>query len=144
MRTLPFSICLILVGPALAAESESPRFAEKPTAVKKDGKVRIRFAVSSETDVAVYVENSKGDVVRHLVAGVLGKNPPKPLKANSPSQNVEWDGRDDAGKPAAGGPFRVRVGLRLDLKPEKVFADQRPGIIRAIAVRPGGELYVLG
>jgi len=55
--------------------------------------------------VAVFVEDAKGEVVRHLVAGALGDNPPPPLKPGL-SQSLEWDGKADYGKPAGTGPFR--------------------------------------
>ena len=35
---------------------------------------------------------------RHLAAGLLGKNAPRPFKKDSLSQELEWDMRDDAGK----------------------------------------------
>jgi hypothetical protein len=71
--------------------AEPPAFGKRPAATTGGGKVRIQFTVSRETDVAVYVENAKGEVVRHLVAGVLGKNPPPLLKPDSLEQSVEWD-----------------------------------------------------
>src|SRR5687768_2422958 len=94
-----------------SAEPPDVRFTKGPTAVKAGDRVRIEFAVNRETDVAVFIDNDAGAVVRHLVAGVLGKNPPLPLRANPLEQSLVWDGRDDDGKPAAGGPFRVRVAL---------------------------------
>ena len=54
-----------------------------------------------------------GAIVRHLAAGVLGENAPEPLKASSLEQTLVWDGKDDDGLPAAGGPFTVRVALAL-------------------------------
>ena len=73
-------------------------FTAKPVATRQGDKVKITFTVSAPTDVAVYIENNKGEIVRHLVAGVLGDNPPAPLKPG-PSQEFEWDGRADYGKP---------------------------------------------
>ncbi len=105
------SVVLILAGPAAAAGEVS--FTAKPAATEAGDKVRIEFAADRETDVAVFIENSKGKVVRHLVAGVLGKNPPPPLKPNSLEQSILWDRKDNAGKPAAGGPFKVRVTLGM-------------------------------
>ena len=64
-------------------------------------------------------------------AGVLGANPPAPLKANSLAQTVLWDG--SFGKPivAAGlkptGPFEARVA---------------PGPVVALATGPKGEVYL--
>jgi hypothetical protein len=140
-RTLPvLGLCLSV---ALAGE-KAPGFARKPTAVKVNGKVKIEFAASGQTDCAVYVLNAGGRVVRHLVAGILGKSSPKPLEPGL-AQSIEWDGKDDLGKPATGGPFSVRVALGLDLKPDRVVG-QRTGLsgVRGLAVGPTGDLYVLG
>jgi hypothetical protein len=135
---------------ASAAESAPPAFAKKPTATRDGDKVKVEFAADRETDVAVYVENAKGEIIRHLVAGVLGKNPPEPLKAGSLAQSVEWDLRDDDGKPAAGGPFKVRVGLGLKTSwGGLAFAgkDQTgPNHLESVmglAAGPDGRVYVL-
>ncbi|HOX04859.1 MAG TPA: hypothetical protein PK280_00545 [Planctomycetota bacterium] len=110
-------ICALSLGlataSATAAEPAPPKFVKKPAVARAGDRTTISFAVDRETDVAVYIEDAKGTIVRHLVAGVLGKNPPEPLKANSLEQSLEWDDRDDDGKQAAGGPFKIRVGLGL-------------------------------
>jgi hypothetical protein len=146
MRALPLSICVILVGAAMAAEPAPPEFTKKPAAAKKNGKVEITFAVDRGTDVAVAVLDAKGKVIRHLAAGVLGPKAPRPFKAGARSQSIEWDLRDDAGKPAVGGPFKVRVSLGM--KPffdRKMFNDpQRIMGLNGIAAGPGGELYTKG
>jgi hypothetical protein len=77
---------------ALAVEPQAPLvFTKKPTAMKIGDSVRIEFAVSREADVAVFIEDLQGKVVRHLVAGVLGTIPPPPLKADVLEQSVQWD-----------------------------------------------------
>src|SRR5262249_33185862 len=107
-------------------------------------KVRIEFTVDRPTDVTVYVEDGQGNIIRHLAAGVLGKNPPEPLQANTLAQSLEWDGKDNLGKPAAGGPLKVRV--RLGMKPELdcflMYTPEAAGEVSAGAVGPGGALYV--
>lgn len=125
-------------------------FSAKPEATKVGNGAKITFAVSAPTDVAVYVENAKGQIVRHLAAGVLGKTPPEPLKADSLSQTLEWDGMDDDGKLADGGPFKVRVGLGLKAAWGGVsFSDpgkegpNRIERIMGLACGPNGRLYVL-
>jgi hypothetical protein len=70
-------------------------FTKKPTARRVGDKVKIDFAVSRETDVSVLIEDGNGKVIRHLIAGVLGRNPSPPLKANVLDQSVEWDGKAD-------------------------------------------------
>jgi len=155
-RRLPSGLMAALLGVAglTAAQAgqaaPAPAFTKRPTAERTAAGVRISFAVNRECDVAVYVENSQGEVVRHLVAGVLGKNPPEPLKANSLQQAIMWDGLDDDGKPAAGGPFKVRVGLGLEASwgglafadPDKTGPNRVEHII-GLATGPDGRLYVL-
>jgi hypothetical protein len=135
-------------GPVLAGQ---PAFTNKPAASKTaDGKTRIAFAVDRPCDVAVYIENTDGEIVRHLAAGALGKNPPEPLKPDSLSQSIEWDGLDDDGKPATGGPFRVRVGLGLKASwAGTAFAEKDQSgpnhitSVHGLAASPDGRVYVM-
>ena len=106
----------LLIRAGFAAEPAV--FTTKPAAVKDGDGAKMTFAVSAPTDVAVYIEDAAGKIVRHLAAGVLGKNAPKPLKADSLEQAIAWDGRDDDGVQCSAKegnlkPFRVRVGLGL-------------------------------
>ena len=81
MRTLLTVTGLLLAGAVLAGEPAAPpSFTKKPAAARAGDKVKIEFAVSRETDVSVFIEDANGKVVRHLVSGVLGKNPPAPKK----------------------------------------------------------------
>jgi DNA-binding beta-propeller fold protein YncE len=87
-------------------------------------------------------------VVRHLVAGVLGTNPPPPLKAGSLEQSVEWDGKADYGKPLdplSSSPLRVRVALGLGARYDKVVVSEPQSIggVNSLAVGPDGTLYVV-
>ena len=96
------------------------------------------------TDVAVTIEDANGKIIRHLAAGVLGKNPPEPLQPNTLAQSLDWDGKDDFGKPAADGPFKVRVQLGMKAEFDR-FLMHNPdgsGPISSVAVGPGGALYV--
>ncbi|MFW6158101.1 MAG: hypothetical protein ACOC8E_01935, partial [Planctomycetota bacterium] len=131
---------LLAAGPARGAA-----FRQKPSAAKKDGKVVASFAVDEPTDVAVFVENEDGDVVRHLAAGVLGPNAPAPLKADSLEQSLVWDGTDDAGEPVPAGRYTVRVGLGTKATFERNIGHDRSwlGNIYAMAVNRKGELFVL-
>jgi len=98
---------------AAASGEEAVRFTRKPTARADGDHVRIEFAVSAPTDVEVVVIDLKGKVVRHLAAGVLGKNAPRPLKKGSLSQSLLWDRTDDLGRAVAGGAvIRVSAGIR--------------------------------
>jgi hypothetical protein len=133
----------LLVGTLCAAETP-PAFTRKPTATPSGNQVKIEFTVDRPTDVAVTVEDGQGKVLRHLAAGVLGKNPPEPLQPNTLAQGVTWDGKDDSGRPASGGPFRVRVrlGLKAEFDGFLMHNPDTSGEVSAVAVGPGGSLYV--
>src|SRR5262245_47313611 len=89
MKPLPILALALLGQPALAAER--PAFTQKPTAARSGAGVTIEFTVDRHTDVAVTVEDAGGRIVRHLAAGVLGTNPPEPLRPNSLRQSLTWD-----------------------------------------------------
>jgi len=145
MRHLTAAVIVLAVTSCVAAgEIAPPCFVKKPVTSKAGGTFRVDFAVDRETDVAVCIENAEGRIIRHLVAGMLGNNPPAPLKARALEQSVEWDGNNDLGKPAAGGPFRVRVGLGLKPSLDKMIGFNPVCIssVRAIAVDPKGQVFV--
>ena len=103
----------MIVTQALAAVE----FSLPPKVTRTPKGLSVEFAVSERTDVEVTVRNQKGDVVRHLAAGVLnGKNPPPIPLREGLAQKLDWNGLDDAGKAAEGGPFRVRVRAGLSAK----------------------------
>jgi NHL repeat len=130
------------VAGALAAE---PSFTARPTAKVVGAEVKISFAVSSATDATVVVTDAKGKAVRHLATGLLGPNAPAPFRKNSLTQAVVWDRRDDDGKPAGGGPFKVRVQLGLTAAFDRIIQGPGSGIEapNALGTGPAGELYVL-
>jgi len=153
MRILLVSLC-ILAGPAPGGETP-PRFIQKPTTTCAGEEVWVEFAASRETDVAVSILDAQGKAVRHLAAGVLGRKAPAPLKTGSLQQRLSWDGSDDRGRPATGGPFKVRVSLGLspvldgfigydpnDYNPLAAGAAQSLDSVRALATAPNGELLV--
>ncbi len=154
MRLLFASLLLAaLACLARAGETTQPKqaaFAAKPSAAKAGDKYKIDFALSAAADVEVAVLGADGKVVRHLAAGVLGgKNPPpEPLKAGL-AQSLEWDGRDDFGKPAAGGPFKVRVRAGMSVKFGKIFGGSpftgtlsSGGPCDGVAVDSDGAIFV--
>jgi hypothetical protein len=149
MRTvLAVIVGMVAASWSLAAEPAPPAFTKKPAVSKAGDKTAVSFAVDRETDVAVYIEDAAGKIVRHLAAGVLGKNPPEPLKAGALDQSVEWDGKDDDGRPAAGGPFKARVGLGLKIGYAGTVFSEKTGPnniadVMGMAVAPDGRLYVL-
>jgi len=120
-----------------------PAFVRAPEVSRDGDKVTIRFATKAPTDVAVWVASERGRAVRHLAAGVLGKNPPEPLKPDSLDQTLVWDGKDDDGKALPAGKYRVHVGLGLRGKFERIIGwKPMIGTIRSLAVGPKGELYI--
>ncbi len=149
MRSLIAIATVLAAACSGAGAAETPpTFTGKPTAARAGGAVKIEFTLSRETDVAVYVLDAGGKVVRHLVAGALGKNPPAPLKPGL-KQSIAWDLKDDDGKPAAGGPFRVRVaaGMKVDYAGTAFSRESGPNhmdCVVGMAAGPDGRLYVLG
>ena len=144
MRTVCLALSCLVLCLLLPAAHAQPAFVKKPTAVRSGDKTKIHFTADRATDVAVAIEDSKGKIVRHLAAGVLGKNPPEPLQADTLAQSLPWDGKDDFGKVANGGPFQVRVQLGLNAVFDR-FLMHNPhgsGPISAVTVGPGGALYV--
>ncbi len=106
---------LLCGASALAGELS---FTGKPSAAKDGEGAKIAFAVSAPTDVEVAVLDAKGAVVRHLAAGLLGKEAPAPFKKDALAQEVVWDGKDSDGRDAApgvaaaGGPLASRGDRR--------------------------------
>jgi hypothetical protein len=110
--------------PSLAANAVAPlAFTQKPTVTRVGDRVRIAFSVNRTTDVAVAIENAKGEVVRHLAAGVLGPNAPAPLRPGL-SQEVEWDGKDDAGHQVSGA--RHQTPAEATATPDASASGQTP------------------
>jgi sugar lactone lactonase YvrE len=134
---------MLLALPVAAAEV---RFVAKPTATAHGKEVKIAFEVSSPTDVEVAVLDAKGTVVRHLAAGLLGKNAPAPFKKDSLAQEVVWDKKDDARRPAPGGPFRIRISIGATPRLEKIAGWDGATLgspVAGMVVGKNGELYVL-
>jgi len=147
------AVCFALAC-APCGSGEAPTFAAEPTISKDGGNVGIRFTASAPTDCAVCVLDAKGRVVRHLAAGLLGPNAPPPLRKNALAQSLAWDGKDDTGRPAEGGPFQIKVGLGLRPTLDRFIGHNpdalggNPGTspdisaVRALATGPKGELFV--
>jgi DNA-binding beta-propeller fold protein YncE len=144
MKRLVSLVAAIVLASAAASAGEDPAFARKPSAKKAGEKVVITFAVAAPCDVQVEVLDAEGNVVRQLGGGVLGENPPEPFRKGL-SQEVEWDGKDDGGKKAGGGPFSVRVGLGVTAEFDRIIGwnGQNMDYPHAMAVGPGGTLYSL-
>lgn len=140
---LRYAFVLMLSG-SLAWSAEVA-FSTPPSAKKDGDKVAVAFAISAKSDVEVAILDAKGEPVRHLAAGVLGgeKAPPEPLKAGL-SQSLTWDGKDDFGNPAVGGPFKVRVRASMGGTFGR-FIGEDPytfGALTSIATDEDGRLYI--
>ncbi len=157
------ALCVALAATILAGEGSSARagvpnelqikreqvfeFATKPTVVREDDTVTIRFESRGFCDATVAIEapsTGSGQVpriIRHLASGVLGPKAPAPFQKNSKKQTVVWDGKDDKGiyvddKEAV----TVRVSLGLKARYEKsLFWDPRKRVSRDGAGAPGTE-----
>ena len=117
MKSLPVPAALLLTTLLIpiASLGAEATFGTKPEVRKNGDGWEIRFSVSKATNVAVAVLDAKGKVLRHLAAGVLGDNPPPPLKKGL-AQALTWSGKDDLGRPApAGCNVRVRLGSKAVL-----------------------------
>jgi len=138
-------LAISLLGAAPSVPSEDVGFAQPPALSKKGNGAVVTFALSKSSDVEVAVLNGAGEVVRHLAAGVLGgkQAPPPPLRPGL-AQSLEWEGLDDFGKPAAGGPFMVRVRAGMGVALGR-FVGEDPytfGSISSISADETGRLYV--
>ncbi|HOX05118.1 MAG TPA: hypothetical protein PK280_01855 [Planctomycetota bacterium] len=153
-------ILLGAVSAAASAAEPATSFAAKPAAVRAGDKVTISFAASGKTDVEVAILDAKGEVVRHLAAGVLGGEgaPPAPLKAGL-AQSLEWDGRDDYGQPVANaGGCSVHVRLGMGAKLDKIVGgdpyafwtdssgqgDHSQWRVTGLEAKPDGNVYLFG
>lgn len=158
MRALPLALLWLCLStePVVAAEQASS-FTVKPSVSQAGGKTTVSFAVSGPTDVEVAILDGKGAVVRHLAAGVLGgkEAPPAPLTPGL-AQSLAWDGQDDYGQAAQGGPFSVRVrigmGAKLDTiaggDPYALWSDQSgqgdhaQWRITGLDAKPDGSVFI--
>ncbi len=144
-RTLCLCAFVPLCLSSFASAGEAS-FSSKPSAIKDGTGAKITFTLSAPTDVEVAVLDAQGKVVRHLAGGVLGgKNPPPaPLKPGL-AQELAWEGKDDFGKAAAGGPFKVRVRAGTGVK-FAGFISGSPNIfgnVSSLAADEEGNIYAM-
>ncbi len=133
-----------LEAPADVRSHTEAEFVAPPRVVRDGDVFRVSFRVSAPTDAEVAVLDEEGRVVRHLAAGLLGPNAPKPFAKDSLRQSIVWDGTDDRGVPAEAASIRVRIGSRP--KQDRIVGWDGNTFGRAIsslAVGPDGEVFVL-
>ncbi|MFH1022629.1 MAG: hypothetical protein V1809_04515 [Planctomycetota bacterium] len=134
---------LLFVGTATMA-AEPPGFAQPPSAKAAGDKITISFSVKAPCDAAVWVEDGAGKVVRHIAAGLLGDKAPAPFQKGL-SQAIEWDGKDDAGKKLSTAGLKVKVGLGLSAKFDRLLGYD-PGTVGEVAgtaTDEKGNTYVI-
>jgi DNA-binding beta-propeller fold protein YncE len=145
LRIPKILLCVVCIDLSVFAATDSGRFKNSPSIVALPIGARITFEVSQPTDVEISVLDASDRVVRHLAAGVLGGElaPPKPLQKGM-RQSIEWDGRDDSGQTAIGGPFTVclRMGLQSRLGGLIGSASALSGKVYGLATDDNGNLYV--
>jgi RNA polymerase sigma factor (sigma-70 family) len=119
-------------------------FTQKPTVTKQGDKVIIAFASKGKCDATVAIVGPDGKIVRHLASGVLGKNAPWPFKQDSLAQSLEWDGRDDFGKPApAGCKVKVALGFKATFERNIGWDPNSLRPVQSIVVGKDGGAYVI-
>jgi len=161
VKTLACWTGIVLTAAALAAGPVKPlAFTTPVSATRQDGKLLIEFALSRPADVEVSVLDGKGEVVRHLAAGMLGGAgaPPAPLQAGL-AQRLHWDGRNDRGQAVsdpAGCAVRVRVGMGVRIErivggdpyaywsPLSGQGDHAQWKLAGLEAKADGRVYVLG
>ncbi|MBA4387927.1 MAG: hypothetical protein C0404_08090 [Verrucomicrobia bacterium] len=121
-------------------------FTQKPAVEKKGERWLVTFASKANCDATVSILGPDGKIINHLASGVLGKNAPSPFLQNSLAQKIEWDGKDDLGKPAPAG-CKVHVGLGFKPVHGGVFLEAKNCLpasdcVNGMTVAPDGKLYV--
>lgn len=94
---------------------ENFEFNKAPVIEKAGENISIEFETKDFCDTTVVIEDSEGNIVRHLASGVLGKNAPEPFQKESLNQKLSWDKKNDLGKyldNASEMTVRVSLGLK--------------------------------
>jgi len=89
------------VGVAEPGERPSRFDLSAPRPNPSTGRAGIRYALASAADVRLEVRDAAGRLVRTLVSGRDGPG----------QRSAEWDGRDEAGIPAANGVYICRLNV---------------------------------
>jgi hypothetical protein len=123
LRFLAFILCCICIAlPAMSADIDEFKvkpeqvfeFTQKPLVKRHGDRVTITFASKAYCDATVAIEDGQHRIVRHLASGVLGAKAPEPFQANSLSQTLVWDGKNDQGDYVDDkDSIQVRVSLGL-------------------------------
>lgn len=146
MRFILFNLLLALVNLCFGLT-----FVRPPSIAYNSSQANwtLSFEVSESTDVEVTLVSLRDSlIVRHLAAGMLGANPPSPLIANTLSQTLVWDGKDDLGNVVAIAPesvsVRVRAGMAANLDQYVGGSPYAFAGMFGIAEGDSGMVYVAG
>ncbi|MFW6158740.1 MAG: hypothetical protein ACOC8E_05220 [Planctomycetota bacterium] len=145
MNCVRRSLWVCLLALAAVGRAGGIEFTAGPRVEKDGDKMTISFELAGSTDVEVAVLDAEGAVVRHLAAGKIGiRGETAPPLGRGLEQELTWDGRDDLGKPAKGGPFKVRVRAGLWVEFDGVIGDRRvmSKKVYGIATDADGHVYV--
>jgi DNA-binding beta-propeller fold protein YncE len=140
---IPALLLVLSFSPLLFSEVS---ITKGPDITKKGDKATISFTVSEKADVEVAVLDSKGKVVRHLAAGVVGSTKAAPPLKPGLSQTIDWDGKNDFKEKAEDGPFKVRVRAGTGVK-FGIFIGAEPnnfGAVEGVAADEDGNIYMIG
>jgi hypothetical protein len=112
--------------------------------VRKGETAEITFSAKAPIDAELSVVDAQGKIVRHLAAGMLGDHSPPPFSPGL-KQKLTWDGTDDVDKPAAGGPFQVRLALGMKARLHRIYGwnGHWPADRNGMVCGPVGMLYVV-
>jgi len=158
LRTVPATLLCVWMGlwatySAAQVPSEDVRPGEQQEAARvtklevvasPERTAVISFSLDRFSDVTVKILDEKGKVVRHLASGVLGDNPPAPLRAKSRDQEIIWDGKDDGGTDVAPGEYEVRIAVGLKAEFERILGHHpyAMGVVAGLALDADGNVYV--
>ena len=136
-------VVLATIGAFLATQqlkSEFPlviRFATKPAQFSPNGdgyrdRTRVGFDLSEPAEVTFMVTDGEGNEVRRLLDDRR--------LAGDERHRFTWDGRDDEGRPAPDGTYRLRVVRRDESRVidsvKKVELDRAPPAVALTSARP--------
>ena len=154
MKQILVACCCLCVAPLWAGDEKPLSFREPPRVSSQGEQLSVAFTLSQRGDVEVSILDANGKVARHFAAGVLGGTnpPPAPLQPGL-SQKLTWDGKDDDGVRASGGPFSVRVRAGTEAVFGKILGSsphtgQIVGMpyrapVNGIVTDDQGRLYIL-
>lgn len=144
-KSISVAVLFALLASSTSAE-DNVTFSAAPTAKKAGDAVNISFTLSKAADVEVAILDGKGEVVRHLAAGLLSDThtPPPPLKKGL-AQDIAWDLKDDFGNAVSMDGLKVRIRSGAGVKMGRLLGSNpmSMGKVSGIATDGDGNAYLL-